>query len=213
MWATRAILAGAAAVLAAAGCGGMTAGSGPGGAYRTVRADPGRNTEAAAKRNQEGLRHLEEGDLEAARKAFERALTDDVKFGPAHNNLGKVFFKQQNWYKAAWEFQYAADLLPTFPQPRNNLGLVLEEAGRLNEAVEAYRAAVALDPKTVAYRANLARALVKRGDRTPELREMLVAVVARETRPAWHDWARLELARLGPRPGGALERGAALEAE
>jgi hypothetical protein len=31
--------------------------------------------------------------------------------GPAHNNLGIVYYRRKKYYLAAWEFQYAARLM------------------------------------------------------------------------------------------------------
>jgi hypothetical protein len=35
--------------------------------------------------------------------------------GPAHNNLGIVYYRQKKYYLAAWEFQYAAKLMAYSP--------------------------------------------------------------------------------------------------
>ena len=165
--------------------------------YRTVRADPTRNPDAARRYNERGLDRLDAGDLDAAEKAFSQALAADVEFGPAHNNLGKVYFQQRDWYRAAWEFEYARKLMPRRPEPANNLGLVLERAGELDRAVERFREAVNLAPDHVEYKANLARALVRRGDRTREVRTLLEDVVAHDRRAHWITWAQRQLDRRG----------------
>lgn len=164
--------------------------------YRTIRTEPLRDTEAAKKANQRGLARLEKEQLDQARKAFEAALTADVRYGPAHNNLGKVYFARKNWYKAAWEFENARRLMPRHPGPRNNLGLVLERAGELDRAVDLYREAVGLDPDNMAYLGNLTRALIKRGDRTREVYNNLKRILEHDTRTPWLIWARQQLARI-----------------
>jgi len=166
------------------------------GAYRTVVTEPWRDTEAAKRAYAQGLEHLEADRLDEAQQAFERSLTADVEFGPAHNNLGVVFYRQQQWYQAAWEFENAARLMPNRAAPRNNLGLVLERAGELTQAIEHFREAVRLEPGSIVYRANLVRALVGRGDRTDEVRELLEAVLAEDDRPQWLIWAQQQLTRL-----------------
>ena len=45
--------------------------------------------------------------MEKAEKLLKQALTADIGYGPAHNNLGKVYYHRQNFYLAAWEFEYA----------------------------------------------------------------------------------------------------------
>ena len=166
------------------------------GKYRTVTAQPRRDTEAARRANEEGLAHLKANELDRAVESFSRALTADVEFGPAHNNLGKVYYRKKDYYKAAWEFEDAGRLLPDHAEPRNNLGLVLEQAGELDRSVEAYRQAVALDEERIVYRANLVRALIRRGDRTDEVRSLLKQVLKEDLRSEWLIWARHQLQRL-----------------
>lgn len=164
--------------------------------YRTVRTPPMRDTAAARQANDQGLEHLNAGRLDEAAEAFKQALNADVDFGPAHNNLGKVYYKQKKWYEAAWEFELAKKLLPTNAAAPNNLGLVLEQAQRFDEAVEEYRLAVKFAPDNVAYKGNLARVLIRRGDRGEEVRLLLEQVACRATDPNWTRWARRQLARL-----------------
>ncbi len=167
--------------------------------YRTITTQPRRDTDAARRQNQRGLEHLAEDELNKAAEAFGRALSADVEFGPAHNNLGKVHFKQRDWYKAAWEFEYAAQLMPRQPEPRNNLGLVLEQVGELDRAVEQYRQAVALAPDEQIYRAHLVRAMIRRGDRTDEVRHLLEQLEAEALTPEWRNWVNHQRARLAGR--------------
>ena len=166
------------------------------GQYRTITVDPQRNTDEAKRLNQVGLDCLAKDQLDPAADAFTAALSADAEFGPAHNNLGKVYYQRKDWYKAAWEFEYALKFLPRHAEPRNNLGLVLEQTGQLDQAVEHYRQAVALS-SDLQYRANLARVLVRRGERTDETRDLLQQVADQDPRPPWRDWARKALASLG----------------
>ena len=55
---------------------------------------------------------MEKSDYDAAEAALKAALTADVMFGPAHNNLGKVYFHKGELYLAAREFDYAMKLMP-----------------------------------------------------------------------------------------------------
>jgi Flp pilus assembly protein TadD len=87
-------------------------------------------------------------------------------------------------------------LMPNQPEPPNNLGLVFEAAGKLDEAAESYGKAVALEPENIHAMGNLARARVRRGDRDADLRSLLGKLVLRETRPDWLAWERSVLSRL-----------------
>jgi Tfp pilus assembly protein PilF len=166
------------------------------GGYRTVEAPPDRDTETAKRYNAQGLEHLGNEELDEAAADFRRSLVADVTYGPAHNNLGKVFYAQKDWYQAAWEFDYARELMPRQPEPLNNLGLVHEQAGELDRAVENYQQAVALGPDRIEYRANLARAKVRRGDADEELISLLQQILDQDSRPEWLVWAKPHLLRL-----------------
>ena len=165
--------------------------------YETVADAPGRDAAAAEAHHARATRLIERGDWPAAEAALKEALAADVMYGPAHNNLGKVYFHQGKLYLAAWEFQYAAKLMPNVPEPKNNLGLVFESAGKLDEAVSSYDEAMRIEPDNPQFIGNLARARMRRGDRDESVRELLSSLVLRETRPEWADWARTRLAEMG----------------
>src|SRR3954447_19477678 len=126
--------------------------------YQTAAADPLRDTDMARAEHARAAGLMEKGDYDAAEAALKAALTADVMFGPAHNNLGKIYFHKGELYLAAREFDYAMKLMPNQPEPANNLGLVFEARGRwmgsetrgrLDDAIEAYAKAAALEPDNV----------------------------------------------------------------
>ena len=168
--------------------------------YETVNPDPRRDTAAADKHNADAMRHMERGEHDRAEASLKSALAADVMHGPAHNNLGKVYYHQGKLYLAAWEFQYAAKLMPGVPEPRNNLGLVFESAGKLDDAVAQYDEAARMSPDEAQFLGNLARARVRRGDHDAGMRDLLDRLILRETRPEWADWARAQLSALSARP-------------
>lgn len=139
---------------------------------------------------------LEQGQLHEAEQILVHLLSKEANFGPARNNLGKVYYLQSQMYLAAREFKMAAALLPTHPEPRNNLGLVCESIGHLDQAVSWYTQASRLGNNAPQFTANLARARLRRGDTPEDVRELLVAVAMQDSRPAWVQWAKQHLARL-----------------
>lgn len=184
-----------------AGVGGCAAPSKKGAdAYETVARDPRRDAELARRENERAVTLLDAGDDAGAETALKAALVADIMCGPAHNNLGKIYFRQRKLYLAAWEFQYAMKLMPNQPEPPNNLGLVFEATGKLDEAADAYGKAVELEPNGVQQMGNLARARVRRGDHDPALRDLLARLVLHETRPDWLSWERK--AMIGLDAGG-----------
>ncbi len=69
--------------------------------------------------------------------------------------------RQKKLYLAAWEFQYASTLMPNRAEPRNNLGVVFESVGKLDDAAEWYEAALQIEPDTPEVISNLARVYVR----------------------------------------------------
>lgn len=154
------------------------------------------DTAKAQAKNECGLDLLERNELDDAEAAFMDALNADVMFGPAHNNLGKVYYEQSKFYLAAWEFRYAIKLMPNQPEPRNNLGLVFEAADQIDKAVDYYAEALGVEPDNTEVLGNLVRARIDRGDRGEDIRELLRELVLKDTRPPWVRWARETLVRM-----------------
>ena len=182
---------------AACGCAGKTRTAAP--EYQTLKPDPARDGDSAARQNARAVDLIEQRKYDEAERLLKRALTADITHGPAHNNLGKVYFQRGQYYLAAWEFQYAVKLMPGQPEPRNNLGLVFEQVGKFDEAIGWYGKATELAPDNPLLIGNLARARVRRGDRDEDVRAVLARLVATDTRPQWVAWAKEQLA-LMPRP-------------
>lgn len=139
---------------------------------------------------------LETHHDEEARKLLDAAIEADPLYGPAHNDLGMIDFRQQRYYEAAVHFRNAVKLLPRQPQPINNLGLVLERSGKLSAAEKYYSQAVGLDPENLEYIGNLARARIGLGLKDDQTQQLLVKVVLRDPRNDWVEWARNELRRF-----------------
>ena len=87
--------------------------------------------------------------------------------------------------------------MPDSGLPHYNLGMVFEESGRLEEAVEQYEQAYALEPLVPAFIGNLARARLKRGEPCDCVAHLLRELVLLDTRPDWIEWAEDELALAG----------------
>ncbi len=105
--------------------------------------------------NAAGVTHYQAGHLPLALVSFENALSHDATFGPAHNNMGRVFFDKSDLFQAAMSFEKAMQLMPGDPAPINNLGLVFESAGRTVEAIELYQTAHQINPTCAEYLGNL----------------------------------------------------------
>jgi Flp pilus assembly protein TadD len=164
--------------------------------YHTLGRDPHRDTDRARSLNDRAADAISHGNYTEGEKLLRSALAADVMFGPAHNNLGKVYFAQRNLYLAAWEFTYAAKLMKNQPEPRNNLGLVFEASGKCDAAVAEYIEARKLQTDNVEFLGNEVRARIRRGDQDAQVRGLLDRLIAIDTRPDWVEWARHRLTLL-----------------
>jgi Tfp pilus assembly protein PilF len=166
-----------------------------------VAQDRQRDTETARRENARAADLIQQASYADAEAVLQGALEADTMYGPAHNNLGKVYYHQDRYYQAAWQFEYAAKLMPDQAEPRNNLGLIFESIGKLDQAVDAYARAAELAPMNTQIAGNLARARIRRGDRGPEIRDLLQLIVLKDERPEWIAWARDKLHLLDHTPG------------
>jgi Tfp pilus assembly protein PilF len=162
--------------------------------YQTIAENPLRETRKAERLTVQAVKEIERGNLYKAEQTLEKALIADVTFGPAHNNLGQVYFQQGKLYLAAMEFDYARRLMPQRPEPYNNLGLVYERAGRTEEAIENFSLARALEPNNSEFVGNVVRVRMRRGDREADVQQMLRDLLLLETRPEWLEWVNEQLA-------------------
>ena len=166
-----------------------------------------RDTDAARDHNARGIDLLANGRLEEAEQAFRTALDADVFLGPAHNNLGTAYYRQKKLYLAAWEFQYAAKLMPNKAEPKNNLGMVFEAVGKYDDAAKSYEQALALEPDNAEVTGNLARVYVRAGRKDDKTRKLLTDVIMKDARPDWVAWAREKLAMMGQPATGPVPFG------
>ncbi len=152
---------------------------------------------------------LLERDPERAEDMLRRALTADLYHGPAHNNLGVIHLNRGALYEAAEEFEWARRLMPGHPDPRMNLALTLERAGRIDDALTEYAAALEAYPGHIEAVQALVRCQVRNARRDERTRDLLEEVSMRGTSPVWRDWARTTLATSasGTQPSRWRERG------
>jgi tetratricopeptide (TPR) repeat protein len=187
-----------AAVLAAgaalsAGCG--KTGRGPYSPDGEAARDPRRADELNAQ-----AADLISRDPERAEILLREALTFDLFHGPAHNNLGVVLLAKGRLYDAAAEFEWAKKLMPASPDPRINLALVLDKAGRCEDAIAAARAAVDLSEEHLPALQTLARLQIG-CDRTDASTIAALDKIAFMTpEESWRDWAIQQRLRLEARP-------------
>ena len=130
-----------------------------------------------------------------AKNEFSRAIALDPKMAAAYQNLGLVLMESDP-AAAANAFLRASELQPTESRPRFLAGFSLEHAGKFPEAIEQYRAALALSPKDYEAHFALGRALLRSNDAAGAEEHFRAAIEARgDAAPARLGLATAQLAQ------------------
>jgi Flp pilus assembly protein TadD len=87
-----------------------------------------------------------EKEYELAQKRLEEAVAIDADFAPALNDLSYVYAYQGDYKQALGVMQHYVELLPNEPNPQDSYAEMLRMAGRYDDALEHYRAALGIDP-------------------------------------------------------------------
>jgi tetratricopeptide (TPR) repeat protein len=87
------------------------------------------------------------GDLNAAKKSYERALKLDKKYADAINNVGTVYYAQKKYRSAIAAYLKALRLTPDSASTWSNLGTAYFARKNFKGMTEAYTKALDLDPE------------------------------------------------------------------
>ena len=159
----------------------------------TSQNEGARDTAKAQRLTQEGAELMAE-DPEKAERLFREALAADLWHGPAHNNLGVILLNREAWYEAAGEFEWARKLMPGHPDPRMNLALTLEKAGRVDEALATYETALEVYPGHIPTIQALARLQLRSGQPDNRTQGFLREIALAGESQQWRAWAHERLA-------------------
>ncbi|HEY0684936.1 MAG TPA: tetratricopeptide repeat protein [Steroidobacter sp.] len=115
---------------------------------------------------------LEDADAKAAQAAYERAVEIEPDFVAAWINLGRLHHARHDEKKA--EIVYRRGIQECGPNPTLmfNLGVVLEDLGKLDDAIEAYQSAISEDPNMADAHFNLARLYEAQGKEQHAIRHL-----------------------------------------
>ena len=94
-----------------------------------------------------------------AMQAYQSVLELEPNYGPAHINLGTLYYNQEEFAQAEQHYRAAIECDQRYALAWFDLGNVLDETGRLAEAIRAYETAIALAPTYADAHYNLALAL------------------------------------------------------
>lgn len=88
--------------------------------------------------------------------------------------------------------------MPGSPDPRMNLALTLERAGRTDEALTGYASALEVDPNHIQTIQALTRLRARSGTSDNQTDSHLREIATRGTSAEWQEWARARLATQNP---------------
>ena len=114
-------------------------------------------SEDAYRQNNIGVARLERYDFAGAAAAFRRALTLDQDLGMAHLNLAIALLYGGNPDQALSEAATASNALPASPTVHYVLGLAARATDRPDDAIEAFRRVLQIDPDDAGSRVHLAQ--------------------------------------------------------
>ncbi|HBY60528.1 MAG TPA: hypothetical protein DEH78_11950, partial [Solibacterales bacterium] len=102
--------------------------------------------------NKVGIAYHQTGDLESARRYYERAIRLDSKYAEAINNLGTIHYARKSYRRAVSQYQKALRLTPNSASIHSNLGTAYFARRNYREASAAYQRALELDPEVFEHR-------------------------------------------------------------
>ena len=96
--------------------------------------------------NKIGIAWHQLGDLNAAKKNYEKAMKLDKSYADAVNNDGTIYYAQKKYSAAISRYQKAIKLRPDSASFWSNLGTAYYSRNRYKEMIAAYQKAIELDP-------------------------------------------------------------------
>jgi tetratricopeptide (TPR) repeat protein len=151
-----------------------------------------------------GMIRDSQGDYEAARKAYEKALLLEPNFAPALNNLAVLYSEHLGKSDKAYDLaKQARDLAPADPAVADTLGWILFQRGKYGEALPLLEECAQARPAEAEYQYHVGMAYYMLGQETPA-RIALQTAAAGGADASWAAAARRQLATLQVDPATAV---------
>ena len=94
------------------------------------------------------------GKKDLARKEYQTVLAVNANLADPHNDLGLLALEEKNYPEAITHLSKAVELSPGFAEAWSNLGLAYSEAGKFQEAKDAFASCLEADPENIVCRNN-----------------------------------------------------------
>ena len=120
-------------------------------------------SEEAMELNREGAKLIEQGKMEEAMEAFQKAVRLDANDAVPRLNLAYTYDRQGRTEEAIAEYQRAIELSPSNLLAYNNLGVLYDKMGQYDEAIGEFQRALEIDPKDANALKNLVNAKKSKG--------------------------------------------------
>lgn len=96
--------------------------------------------------NKIGIAYQQLGDLNSAKKMYERAIKLNKQYPEAINNLGTIHYARKSYRRAISQYRKALGLNPDSASIYSNLGTAYFARKDYRRAAECYEKAISLDP-------------------------------------------------------------------
>lgn len=97
--------------------------------------------------NKLGIAYHQLGQIDKAKKAYEKATKLDKTYAEAFNNLGAVHYAKKSYRNAIKQYEKAVKLAPNMASAWSNLGTAYFARKKYEEAFQFYAQALYLDPQ------------------------------------------------------------------
>lgn len=112
--------------------------------------------------NKAGIAHHQMGNLDMAKKLYERAIRMKKDYAEAINNLGAVWYAKKSYRRATKQYEKAIELAPRSASMYSNLGTAWFARKNYAKASDCYATALGLDPDVFEHRSTQGSLLQER---------------------------------------------------
>ncbi len=137
------------------------------------------------------------GQLDLAKKSYQKAIQVRPNYAQAHYNLGHVHRKSEEWELAAQSYQRAIDSDPHYPGAHYNLGLLYQKANRLDLAAECFETSTSVNEKHPGSWEQLGNVRLNQGRIDEALRHLELAIQLEPNLASAHNSLGIAFAQRG----------------